>query len=156
MSSSRVSWGVVAAWLAAVAGLAGAATATPAAAFFERMNLTHEMTVMLFERAGTIVDREGGFETVALFCHVSEGRRCYFLALGETAPRRYDPMLETPERRLERDLAMRVTREIGVAFITHSLGKTVAMRCTRRAADADRSTACEIDRGGGWQPLPVR
>ena len=155
MPLSRAAWGVVAAWLAAVAGLAGAATSTPAVGFFERMNLTHEMTVMLFDRAGALVDREGGFETVMLYCHVVEGAWCYFLAYGETAPRRYDPALRTPERRLERDLAMRVTREIGVKFIDHSLGNTVAVRCTRRAADADQSTACEIDRGGGWQPLPV-
>ena len=41
------------------------------------------------------------------------------------------PALETPERRLERDLAMGVTRKIGVAFIAHSLGSTLAVRGVR-------------------------
>lgn len=120
------------------------------------ISLTAGAVERLFEDGSTHVYRQDGSETIDLFCHVVEGTWCYFVPQGQIEPYDglYDPQIEDEARRVTSDVAEQLTKELGVETIAQSRNNGVKLRCAR-PEDALSQMTCRIDRGGGWQELPI-
>ncbi|CAG0926413.1 hypothetical protein TFLX_00066 [Thermoflexales bacterium] len=79
-------------------------------------------------------------DAFTLSCTVTEGNFCDVTDLPAELPR---------------DLSKQVIQEVGPKYVEHSKNNTVQIRCAQRSAGLLRTWNCEIDRGGGWQSLPV-
>lgn len=121
------------------------------------MGLTASTIERLFEDGSAHTYRQGGSETVDLYCHVVEGAWCYFVPQGKIEPYdgQYDPQIEDEARRIGSDFARQITRELGVEYIAQSRNNGVKVRCVR-PENARSPVTCQVDRGGGWQELSVR
>ncbi len=120
------------------------------------ISLTAGAVERLFEDGSAHVYRQDGSETIDLFCHVVEGTWCYFVPQGQIEPYDglYDPQIEDEARRITSGVAEQLTQELGVETIAQSRNNGAKLRCAR-PEDALSQMTCRIDRGGGWQELPI-
>jgi hypothetical protein len=79
-------------------------------------------------------------DAFTLSCTVTEGNFCDVAGLQAELPR---------------DLSRQIMEEVGPKYVEHSTHNTVQIRCEQRSEGLTRKWKCEIDRGSGWQPLPV-
>lgn len=120
------------------------------------MGLTIGAVERLFEDGAAHTYRQAGSETVDLYCHVVEGAWCYFVPQGriESFDGLYDPQIENEAHRIGSDFARQITHELGVEYLAQSRNNGVKVRCAR-SENTRLPVACQVDRGGGWQDLPV-
>ena len=110
---------------------------------FEVMHLRAETADAVLEAIRASDPTAGSAEAFTLSCTVSEGDFCDVVEpqLAQTA--------------LSHDLSKQVIGDVGPKYVEHSDHTTAQIRCTRRSEGLTLKWNCEINRGGGWKPLPV-
>ncbi len=110
---------------------------------FEVMHLRAETADAVMEAIRASDPTADFADAFTLSCTVSEGNFCDIVLpqLAQTA--------------LARPLSQQVNQDVGPKYVEHSTRNTVQIRCEQPATGLTRQWKCEIDRGGGWQTLPV-
>jgi len=116
----------------------------------------NETTIkMLFETAGRFLYEENGQQVITLYCGVTEGIHCFYLehATAESYDGTWNPDIDNAQSQISRDVAREIFNSGGWKFVEHSQNNAVKVRCQQ---STEELMTCEVDRGGGWQPLPIR
>lgn len=125
--------------------------------FIDRSSIRSDLALQLWDDRTWIEQRDQA-EHVYLYCEVSEGYRCFNTRSASVlAWDRETPNSEVLnfDHRLDRELGNAIITEIGVRVVVDSQRSGVIVWCQRPIDDPDAIT-CSIDRGSGWENLPVR
>jgi len=107
---------------------------------FEVMHLNAETADAVMEAIRASAPTAEFPDAFELVCTVSEGDSCDVKGL---------------QPGLSRDLSRQIIDEVGPKYVEHSAQNAVQIRCEQPATGLTRQWKCKIDRGGGWQTLPV-
>lgn len=110
---------------------------------FEVMHLRAETADVVLEAIRASDPTADFADTFKLSCTVSEGDFCDVI----------EPQLT--QTTLSRELSKQVISDVGPKYVEHSDHTTAQIRCTRHSEGLTLRWNCEINRGGGWKPLPV-
>lgn len=122
-----------------------------------KMQLQRTTVEKLFELANGLIDQDGDKERMAMLCNVDEGAWCYLLPFAKLAESLGDQALEgsADSKSIGKEMAMRVTNELGVEFIAHSINNSVRVQCLR-SMPARHVLSCKINRGKVWEKLAIQ
>lgn len=124
---------------------------------FGKMHVTPSTIGRLFDDGIAFVHKRDGQESFNMYCHIVEGSWCYFVEHEkiERYDGRYDPTIENKAHQIDREFARQIIDELGPKFLEYSTNNGVKVRCSR-SVKTQQTYSCNVDRGGGWEPLPVR
>jgi hypothetical protein len=124
---------------------------------FGEMHVTPSIIERLFGDGTAFVHKRDGQESFNIYCHIVEGNWCYFVEHEkiESYDGCYDPEIDNESHQINRKFARQIINELGPKFIEHSKNNGVKVRCSR-SVKTQKIGGCDVDRGGGWKPLPVR
>ena len=122
--------------------------------------ISHENAMQVFEVAGEFLDIAEERQSLYLYCRASEGfAGCYLVEpvrFLEWDGLSFNPDIENPDHRTDRQLALQILADIGGRRIDSAHRAGVRVRCERPTSTPDQ-ISCWIDygHGNGWEVLPV-
>jgi hypothetical protein len=88
---------------------------------------------------------------INVYCHTADGPRCYFVNHDTIEGYDGQNIAEIEDGALFNDLSVRLIGDIGPQVVERT---AVKVRC-QSPVDQGRSTACQLDRGEGWERLDM-
>jgi hypothetical protein len=113
-------------------------------------HLSRHSITQLFEFGKGFIFEHEGSDHLYVHCHIVEGRECHFIEKDKFAfyDGLYDPDINNKAHSAPRELAVKVTDEIGPKHIEHAKNNGVKLSCTR-PKNKKQPPTCDIDWGWG-------